>query len=117
MGLLLNSQGGKKMLYKDEDKVWGTDYTVADIKVLMAHGAVPTDFIEILPNGALQISAFVIVTMKVFTKSELGEDWLQILTDYLHEAARDPDLNGKIKQALKSILSKRAADEAKIGEK
>jgi hypothetical protein len=117
MGLLLNSQGGKKMLYKDEDKVWGTDYTVADIKVLMADGAVPTDFIEILPNGALQISAFVIVTMKVFTKSELGEDWLQILRDYLHDAARDPDLNGKIKRALKSILSKRAAHEAKIGEK
>jgi len=31
MGLLSNAQGGKKMLYKDEDKVWGTDYTVADI--------------------------------------------------------------------------------------
>ncbi len=117
MGLILNSQGGKKMLYKDEDEAWGTDYTVADIKALMAYGAVPTDFIEVLPGGALQVSAFVIVTMKVFTKEELGEDWLQALRDYLHEAARDSKLNGKIKRALKSILSKRAADEAEIEKK
>ncbi len=46
MGLLSNAQRGKKMLYKDEDKVWGTDYTVADVKVLMAQGAVPTNFIK-----------------------------------------------------------------------
>jgi hypothetical protein len=117
MGLLLNSQGGEKMLYKDEDKAWGTDYTVADIKALIAYGAVPTAFIEVLLSGALQVSAFVIVTMKVFTKAELGEDWLQILRDYLHEAARDSKLNGKIKRALKSILSKRAEDEEKIEEK
>ncbi len=57
------------------------------------------------------------MTLKVFTKAELGEDWLQMLRDYLHEAARDPDLNGKIKRALKSILSKRAANDSKIGEK
>jgi len=83
----------------------------------MSHGVVPTGFIEILPTGTRQISAFVIVTLKVFTKAELGEDWLQILRDYLHDAATAPDLNGKIKRALKSILGKRAAGEAKIGEK
>jgi hypothetical protein len=53
----------------------------ADIKALIAYGAVPTDFIEVLPNGAVQVSAFVIVTMKVFTKAELGEDWLEMLGD------------------------------------
>ncbi len=105
------------MLYKDEDKAWGTDYTVADIKALIAHGAMPTGFIEVLPNGALQVSAFVIVTMKVFTKAELGEDWLQMLRDYLHDAASDSKLNGKIKRALKSVLSKRTTDETKMGKK
>jgi hypothetical protein len=117
MGFLLNLQGGEKMLYNDEDKAWGTDYTVADIKALMAYGAVPTDLIEVLPGGALQVSAFVIVTMKAFTKAELGEDWLQVLRDYLHEAARDSKLNGKIKRALKSILSKRAGNKGEIGKK
>jgi hypothetical protein len=100
------------MLYKDEDKAWGTDYTVDDIKALISSGAVPKDFIEILPGGAIQISAFVILIMTVFTKAELGEDWGQILGDYLHEAASDPNLNDKIKQALGSILSARALENA-----
>jgi len=93
------------MLYKDEDRAWGTDYTVDDIKVLMSSGAVPKDFIEVLPGGALQISAFVILTMKAFTKAELGGDWEQILAEYLYGAANDPNLNEKIKQALGWILS------------
>ncbi len=93
------------MLYKDEDKAWGTDYTVDDIKVLMSSGAVPKDFIEILPGGALQINAFVILTMKAFTKAELGQDWAQILGDCLYGAASDPNLHDKIKQALGWILS------------
>jgi hypothetical protein len=93
------------MLYKDDDKAWGTDYTVDDIKVLMSSGAVPKDFIEILPGGALQINAFVILTMKAFTKAELGQDWAQVLGDSLHGTASDPNLNDKIKQALGWILS------------
>ncbi len=93
------------MLYKDEDRAWGTDYTVDDIKVLMSSGAVPKDFIEILPGGALQINAFVVLTMKAFTKAELGQDWVQILGDCFHGTASDPNLNDKIKQALEWILS------------
>ncbi len=100
------------MLYEGENKAWGTDYTVDEIKLLISSGAVPKDFIEILPGGALQISAFVILTMKAFTKTELGEDWAQILGDYLYGAASEPDLNDKIKQALRSILSARDLDEA-----
>jgi len=105
------------MLYKDEDKAWGTDYTVDEIKVLISSGAVPKDFVEILPGGAIQISAFVILTMKAFTKAELGENWTQILGDYLREAASDPNLNDKIKQALGSILNARALDEAESAKK
>ena len=100
------------MLYKDEDKAWGTDYTVDEIKVLISSGAVPKDFVEILPGGAIQISAFVILTMKAFTKAELGEDWTQILGDYFYQAASDPNLNDKIKEALGWVLSARASDEA-----
>jgi hypothetical protein len=105
------------MLYKDEDKAWGTDYTVDEIKVLISSGAVPKDFIEILPGGAIQISAFVIMTLKAFTKAELGEDWTQILGDSLREAASDPNLNEKIKQALGSILNARSLDEAESAKK
>ncbi len=105
------------MLNKDEDNAWGTDYTVDEIKVLISSGAVPKDFIEILPGGALQISAFVILTMKAFTKAELGDDWAQILGDYLHEAASEPNLNDKIKQALGSILSAGASEEAESAKK
>ncbi len=105
------------MLNKDEDNAWGTDYTVDEIKVLISSGAVPKDFIEILPGGALQMSAFVILTMKAFTKAELGEDWAQILGDYLHEAASEPNLNDKIKQALGSILSAGASEEAESAKK
>ena len=100
------------MLYKDEDKAWGTDYTVDEIKVLVASGAVPKEFIEILPGGAIQIGAFVILTMKVFTKAELGEDWAQVLGDWLYKTASDPNLNDKIKEALGWVLSARASDEA-----
>ena len=114
MGRLLNSTGGNKMLYKGEEKAWGTDYTVDEIKVLISSGAVPKDFIEILPGGAIQISAFVILTMKAFTKAELGEDWNQILRDYLRGAASDPTLNDKIKRALESILSERTVDESEL---
>ncbi len=105
------------MLYKDEDKAWGTDYTVDEIKALIASGAVPKDFIEILPGGAIQISAFVVLTMKAFTKATLGEDWKQVLGDYLREAARDPNLNDKIKRALESILSARTLAEAESATK
>jgi hypothetical protein len=100
------------MLYEDEDNAWGTDYTVDDIKTLISSGAVPKNFVEILPGGAIQMSAFVILTMTVFTKAELGEDWGQILGDYLYETASDPNLNDKIKQALGSISSARALEEA-----
>jgi hypothetical protein len=108
----IKSTRGKKMPYKDEDKAWGTDYTVDEIKSLMSSGAVPKDFMEILPSGAIQISAFVILTMKAFTKAELGEDWPHILGDYLHEAARVPNLNEKIKRALESILTEREEAES-----
>ena len=100
------------MPYKDEDKAWGTDYTVDEIKSLISSGAVPKDFIEILPSGAIQISAFVVLTMKAFTKAELGESWSQILGNYLHEAASVPNLNDKIKRALESILSERGEAES-----
>ena len=105
------------MLYKDEDKAWGTDYTVDEIKALIASGAVPKDFIEILPGGTIQMSAFVILTMKAFTKAELGEDWTQILGDYFYQAASDPNLNDKIKRALESILSARTLAEAESAKK
>ena len=55
--------------------------------------------------------------MKAFTKAELGENWTQILGDYLREAASQPNLNEKIKQALGSILNARALDEAESAKK
>jgi len=105
------------MVYNEDDKAWSTDYSVDDVKELVSSGAIPKDFIEVLPGGVIQISAFVILTLKSFMKTELGEDWAQDLGDYLYAAASDPNLNDKIKEALGSILDARTVEEVEPSQK
>ncbi len=82
---------------ENDDQRWrDTDYTVGDFQTLVSSGQIPSIFINVFPNGGMEVSSAVTLAMKHFPKKDFVEEGVNplggILT-VLHRLAEDEALS------------------------
>ena len=84
---------------ENDDQLWrDTDYTVGAFRKLALSGKIPSKFINVLPNGNMEVSSAVTLAMKHFPKKDFvqkGEHPLGGILTVLHTLAETEVLSGE----------------------